>query len=193
MTSRRPWTNAARARGPGRPDHTRRTLRARAVAPCPRDRDRRDRGENRGPCRVARGRNRPAGPVAWPPARSPGNAVGRGSCACRRRRLPLAAVLALPAAALAHGATIPVPPDASTLAVRLVVRPARLAAGDVALLLWGVGVERANRAHPTPPDRPPAHGLLGGRRAHDPVSPSTPGSPPTTPRCSRCTWSSTCC
>ena len=97
----------------------------------------------------------PVSPVARPPARSTGNAVGRGFLRVAAMTsaivATLAGVLALPAAALAHGPTVPVPPDAGSLLFGWSFDPLAWLPAMLALLLWAKGVQRANRAHPLHP------------------------------------------
>ena len=61
------------------------------------------------------------------------------------------AVLALAPGALAHGGTVPVPPDAAALVLGWSFDPLAWLPAIIALLLWRMGVARANRAHPDHP------------------------------------------
>jgi putative copper resistance protein D len=88
---------------------------------------------------------RPAGPSPAVPGPRRGWAVAASAIAASGWGL------AFPAAALAHGGTIPEPPDASTLAFGWAFDPLAWLPAIVALLLWRVGVGRANRAHPAHP------------------------------------------
>ena len=128
MDGRRP------CRGPGPPDHTRqarrgepRGLLAAELAP---------RREN-APVRAA---DRPASArFRVPFARTAGAVLGG------------IAALALAPAVLAHGAVVPPPPDLATFVFGWTFDPLAWLPAIVALLLWRVGVNRVNRAHPEHP------------------------------------------
>ena len=78
-------------------------------------------------------------------------------------------MLALPATVLAHGPTVPVPPDAASLLFGWSFDPLAWLPAMLALLLWRHGRPAGEPGAPAPPDRPPPHGLLGGRRVRGPV------------------------
>ncbi len=61
------------------------------------------------------------------------------------------AALALAPAALAHGTVVPPPPDLATFVFGWTFDPLAWLPAIVALLLWRVGVNRVNRAHPDHP------------------------------------------
>ena len=150
MTSRRPRTNAPVQR-PG-------TLRSyptgaapRAIAALSRVRDERGRRGSRPRDRIGpRGENGPVSPVARPPRARPATPSAARSALAAAASAAVA-MLALPATVLAHGPTVPVPPDAASLLFGWSFDPLAWLPAMLALLLWGVGVQRANRAHPLHP------------------------------------------
>ena len=83
-----------------------------------------------------------------------------------RSRSPSSAAVALRAprrAVLAHGATVPTPPDAATCLFGWSFDPLVWLPAIVALLLWCVGVRRVEPGASRAPGPAPADGLLGGR------------------------------
>ncbi len=69
----------------------------------------------------------------------------------RRRWCSSGSPWRFPRRRLAHGGTIPTPPDASTLVFGWSFDPLAWLPAILALLLWRAGVQRANRAHPNHP------------------------------------------
>ena len=133
------------------------------------------------------GETPPSDPVPRAPAR---RSRARRGCSLRRRRRARAG----PGRARPwHGGPAAARPR--DLRLRLVVRPAGLAAGDrrpAAVAAWASS--RVNRAHPEPsrsPRRRTVYWVVGVFAVLYAIDSGPRRS--TTRRCSRCTWSSTCC